>query len=51
MKTNMSKFWHIPLIIAVVISLWPLIFMASTSLKNMDQIFQVSLNPLPFPPT
>ena len=31
--------------------LWPIVFMISTSLKDMDQIFQATLNPLPFPPT
>ena len=35
----------------VFIKLWPIVFMVSTSLKDMDQIFQATLNPLPLPPT
>ena len=52
MKTDKKEYlWHIPLLIAVFIQLWPIVFMISTSLKDMDQIFQATLNPLPFPPT
>ena len=52
MKTDKKELmWHIPLLIAVFIQLWPIVFMISTSLKDMDQIFQATLNPLPFPPT
>ena len=52
MKTDKKELiWHIPLLIAVFIQLWPIVCMISTSLKDMDQIFQATLNPLPFPPT
>lgn len=53
MKTNIKDNWycHLLLMAAVFICLWPLIFMISTSFKNMDQIFQATLNPLPLPPT
>ncbi len=52
MKTNKKEYlWHIPLLIAVFVQLWPIVFMISTSLKDMDQIFQATLNPLPIPPT
>ena len=48
MKTDKKELmWHIPLLIAVFIQLWPIVFMISTSLKDMDQIFQATLNPLP----
>lgn len=42
---------HILLILAAVIALWPVVFMFSTSLKNMNQIFVSALNPIPMPPT
>ena len=53
MRTKLDKniLWHLPLILAVFLQLWPIIFMASTSFKDMDQIFTSTLNPLPFPPT
>lgn len=53
MKTNWRAnwYWHLILLVAVFICLWPLVFMVSTSFKNMDQIFQASLNPLPWPAT
>lgn len=53
MKINMKKEipCHILLIAAVVISLWPVVFMLSASLKELNQVFQSPLNPLPFPPT
>lgn len=31
--------------------LWPIVFMLSTSLKDLNQVFESTLNPLPFPPT
>ena len=44
MKTDKKELmWHIPLLIAVFIQLWPIVFMISTSLKDMDQIFQATL--------
>lgn len=53
MKINMKKEipCHLLLIAAVVISLWPVVFMLSASLKELNQVFQSPLNPLPFPPT
>lgn len=53
MKTNSNPQWrwHIMLGAAILLQLWPLIFMFSASFKPMDQIFQASLNPLPYPPT
>lgn len=51
MKTsrNSNLHWHIALIVAVLVQLWPLLFMISTSFKTMDQIFQSTLNPFPAP--
>ncbi len=53
MKTNWKKEWgwHVPLILALIIQLWPIIFMGSTSLKDLNQVFESTLNPLPMPPT
>ncbi len=39
--------WHLLLIMAVLIQLWPLLFIISTSFKTLDQIFQSTLNPFP----
>ena len=50
-KTHQDLCWHLPLLVAVFIQLWPIVFMVSTSLKDMDQILQATLNPLPLPPT
>ena len=50
-KTHQDLCWHLPLLVSVFIQLWPIVFMVSTSLKDMDQIFQATLNPLPLPPT
>lgn len=53
MKTNFSKeiIWHGLLWLAVVVMLWPVVFMLSTSLKDLNQVFTATLNPLPWPPT
>lgn len=51
MKTKVQLLWHAPFVLAVIFCLWPLLFMIATSFKNMDQIFQVSLNPISWPPT
>ena len=52
MKIKKSELaWHVPLIILVLLSFWPLVFMVSTSFKDMNQIFEATLNPLPFPIT
>jgi sn-glycerol 3-phosphate transport system permease protein len=52
MKINNSRdwHWHVLLLLAVLIQLWPLLFMLSTSFKTMDQIFQSTLNPIPTTP-
>ena len=42
-KTHQDLCWHLPLLVAVFIQLWPIVFMVSTSLKDMDQIFQATL--------
>ena len=56
MKTKLAEFknewqYHALLLLAVFLMLWPIIFMLSTSLKTLDQVFEATLNPLPFPPT
>lgn len=53
MKINKKRetICHILLIIAVIISIWPVVFMLSASFKELNQVFQSPLNPLPFPPT
>lgn len=43
--------WHILLGLAVFVMLWPIVFMISTSFKDLNQVFESTLNPLPFPPT
>src|SRR5690625_1940009 len=43
--------WHILLIVALVLSYFPLIWMVSTSLKETDQIFSDFINPIPTPAT
>lgn len=43
--------WHVLLLLAVFLMLWPIVFMLSTSLKDLNQVFESTLNPLPFPPT
>ena len=53
MKTKLHNewYWHAFLLIAVFLMLWPIVFMLSTSLKDLNQVFESTLNPLPFPPT
>lgn len=53
MKTKLREEWpwHLLLFVAVFLMLWPIIFMISTSLKDLNQVFESTLNPLPFPPT
>lgn len=55
MKTNLASWrdewgYHLLLLIAVFLMLWPIVFMLSTSLKDLNQVFESTLNPLPFPP-
>ena len=49
-SSNREWYWHLLLILAVLIQLWPLLFMFSTSFKTMDQIFISTLNPIPTMP-
>ena len=56
MKTNLASWrdewgYHLLHLIAVFLMLWPIVFMLSTSLKDLNQVFESTLNPLPFPPT
>ena len=56
MKTNLASWrdewgYHLLLLITVFLMLWPIVFMLSTSLKDLNQVFESTLNPLPFPPT
>lgn len=56
MKTNLASWrdewgYHLLPLIAVFLMLWPIVFMLSTSLKDLNQVFESTLNPLPFPPT
>lgn len=53
MKTNRNSNWHWHVLFAITIflQLWPLLFMISTSLKTLDQIFVSTLNPIPLPLT
>ena len=53
MKTKLQNewYWHAFLLIAVFLMLWPIVFMLSTSLKDLNQVFESTLNPLPCPPT
>ena len=56
MKTNLASWrdewgYHLLLLIAVFLMLWPIVFMLSASLKDLNQVFESTLNPLPFPPT
>ena len=56
MKTNLASWrdewgYHLLLLSAVFLMLWPIVFMLSTSLKDLNQVFESTLNPLPFPPT
>lgn len=53
MKINLKKelIGHIILIVSLLICLWPIVFLVSASLKDLNQIFQYPLNPLPENPT
>ena len=53
MKINLKKelIGHIILIISLLICLWPIVFLISASLKDLNQIFQYPLNPLPENPS
>ena len=56
MKTKLASWqeewgYHLLLLVGVFLMLWPIVFMLSTSLKDLNQVFESTLNPLPFPPT
>lgn len=53
MKTETRKelVWHVFLLVAIFLTLWPIVFMLSTSLKDLNQVFESTLNPLPWPVT
>lgn len=53
MKINIKKelLGHMFLLISLILCLWPIIFLLSASLKDLNQIFQYPLNPLPTNPT
>ena len=46
-----EKGWILVMGLAAFLMLYPLLFMFSTSFKDMNQIFQASLNPFSWPPT
>jgi sn-glycerol 3-phosphate transport system permease protein len=49
MKIKGEYHWHFLFAVTVFLQLWPLLFMVSTSLKSLDQIFTSTLNPIPMP--
>ncbi len=53
MKTDTRKelIWHVFLLVAIFLMLWPIVFMISTSFKDLNQVFESTLNPLPWPIT
>lgn len=53
MKTETRKelIWHGFLMVAIFLTLWPIVFMISTSFKDLSQVFESTLNPLPWPIT
>ncbi len=48
---NKSIFWHLMLLVFVIISLMPIIWMASTAFKTSQEIFGVKLSIIPSNPT
>jgi sn-glycerol 3-phosphate transport system permease protein len=52
MKIDMKQ-WicHFLMIAAVAAALWPVLFMAVTSFKDLKQVFESTLTPFPHPPT
>ena len=50
-ETRQELIWHVFLVIAIFLTLWPIVFMISTSLKDLNQVFESTLNPLPWPVT
>ena len=50
-ETRNELIWHGFLMVAIFLTLWPIVFMISTSLKDLNQVFESTLNPLPWPVT
>lgn len=50
-ETRQELVWHVFLVVAIFLTLWPIVFMISTSLKDLNQVFESTLNPLPWPVT
>ena len=56
MKTKLAIWrdewgYRVLLLIAVFLLLWPIVFMLSTSVKDLNQVFESTVKHLPFPPT
>ncbi|MBQ8417677.1 MAG: carbohydrate ABC transporter permease [Phascolarctobacterium sp.] len=50
-ETRNELIWHGFLVVAIFLTLWPIVFMISTSFKDLSQVFESTLNPLPWPIT
>ena len=50
-ETRQELIWHVFLVVAIFLTLWPIVFMISTSLKDLNQVFESTLNPVPWPVT
>ncbi len=50
-ETRNELIWHGFLLVAIFLTLWPIVFMISTSFKDLSQVFESTLNPLPWPIT
>lgn len=50
-ETRNELIWHGFLMVAIFLTLWPIVFMISTSFKDLSQVFESTLNPLPWPIT
>ena len=50
-ETRNELIWHGFLMVAIFLTLWPIVFMISTSFKDLNQVFESTLNPLPWPVT
>ena len=50
-ETRNELIWHGFLLVAIFLTLWPIVFMISTSFKDLNQVFESTLNPLPWPIT
>ena len=50
-ETRNELIWHGFLMVAIFLTLWPIVFMISTSFKDLSQVFESALDPLPWPIT